>query len=59
MSSQLKKEIRVLEPELAAIAKEQAEMDKIRMEAREDYARFEPHCMPLACVRLKAVHSWT
>ena len=36
-SAQLKKEIRVLEAELAAIAKEQAEMDKIRMEAREDY----------------------
>ena len=35
--AQLKKEIRALEAEFAAIAKEQAEMDKIRMELHENY----------------------
>ena len=35
--SQLKVEIRTLEAELAATAKDQAEIDKIRTEAREDY----------------------
>jgi len=36
-SAQLKEEVRVLESELASITKEQAEMDKIRMETHEDY----------------------
>jgi len=36
-SAQLKEEVRVLESELAALTKEQAVMDKIRMETHEDY----------------------
>merc|ERR1719393_982423 len=36
-STQLKEEIQVLEAELAALAKEQAEMDKIRQESHADY----------------------
>merc|ERR1719253_1285411 len=36
-SAKLKEEIQVLESELAALAKEQAEMDKIRQESHADY----------------------
>merc|ERR1740129_257206 len=36
-SAQLKAEIQELENELSALAKEQAEMDKIRMESHADY----------------------
>jgi len=36
-SAQLKEEVRVLGLELGSITKEQAEMDKIRMETHEDY----------------------
>jgi len=36
-SAQLKGEVKVLEAELAALAKEQAEMDKIRSETRADF----------------------
>mmetsp|Transcript_83039 Transcript_83039/g.267596 ORF Transcript_83039/g.267596 Transcript_83039/m.267596 type:complete len:712 (+) Transcript_83039:86-2221(+) len=36
-SAQLKEDVRVLESELAALTKEQAVMDKIRMETHEDY----------------------
>merc|ERR1719394_80171 len=36
-SAQLKAEIKELEDELSALAKEQAEMDKIRMETHADY----------------------
>mmetsp|Transcript_99911 Transcript_99911/g.288502 ORF Transcript_99911/g.288502 Transcript_99911/m.288502 type:complete len:614 (-) Transcript_99911:75-1916(-) len=37
MSAQLKAEVKVLQEELAALSKEQAEMDKIRQETHEDY----------------------
>jgi len=36
-SAQLKEEVQVLESELAALAKEQAQMDKIRQESHADY----------------------
>jgi len=36
-SAQLKDEVKVLQQELAALSKEQAEMDKIRQETHEDY----------------------
>mmetsp|Transcript_68427 Transcript_68427/g.193239 ORF Transcript_68427/g.193239 Transcript_68427/m.193239 type:complete len:708 (+) Transcript_68427:56-2179(+) len=36
-SAQLKEEVRVLEGELAALTKEQAEMDKIRLDTSADY----------------------
>jgi len=38
-SVQLKEEVRVLEGELAALAKEQAEMDRIRQESHADYSQ--------------------
>merc|ERR1719517_151812 len=36
-SAELKGQVKVLQSELAALAKEQAEMDKIRMETHSDY----------------------
>merc|ERR1719328_462777 len=38
-SAGLKSDVKELQAELAALAKEQSEMDKIRMEEREDYAK--------------------
>merc|ERR1719373_1461147 len=38
-SAQLKEDVKALEAELAALAKEQAEMDRIRQESHADYVQ--------------------